>query len=444
MSRCTLRVLVATPIFIAALAAVQAPLRSDSSTTWNRLYSNEASATSFLKNNWNKYTENYHPNYALDDRPETAWVEGVEGHGEQQNLMYRVSPLSVKLSIRNGYQKSKALFAKNSMPKDVIVSLHAPGMQTVAEKKFTLQKKWGFQDVSLPIPEERGFAFVKVTVLSVYPGSTYADTCVSDIRTFVDSQVAYNADVELAKQKQLDAWVKERFQTAKYFAALPKEYPFAGTQFDRHTAAMSSDAQATFASKRKELAAIQERLRGSKKWYRWVAADQIKLPDGLWRVEDLGRFLRLENLSFFEPRDNVELREHVRSAANKDFELGEAERWVSNIKQEAVSGTDSTPRYLYFWHKAIHEERTVYVTMSHYLLEYDQKGRLIRYFLTRNFDDRGEHMPGGTTELIKVVRFQWIGGRIAKILVEEMEESRRVTGSETTTSYRVSAYSPDT
>src|SRR4051794_18569302 len=31
---------------------------------WNRLYSDTASASSYLQNNWNKYTENYHPNYA--------------------------------------------------------------------------------------------------------------------------------------------------------------------------------------------------------------------------------------------------------------------------------------------------------------------------------------------------------------------------------------------
>ncbi len=33
----------------------------------NRLYAEEAQATSYIKSNWNKYTENYHPSYVLAD-----------------------------------------------------------------------------------------------------------------------------------------------------------------------------------------------------------------------------------------------------------------------------------------------------------------------------------------------------------------------------------------
>ena len=72
--------------------------------TWKQLHSDHAEASSFLKSNWNKYNENYHPNYVLDDDPKTAWVEGVDGDGEGQLLTLPISPLasarSVKVRIR--------------------------------------------------------------------------------------------------------------------------------------------------------------------------------------------------------------------------------------------------------------------------------------------------------------------------------------------------------
>src|SRR6185312_7841553 len=79
------------------------------------LRSASASATSFLQNDWNRYQENYHPSYVLDENPATAWVEGVDGYGEGQSLTLPLSPLSsaraLRLRIWNGYQKSKDLFA---------------------------------------------------------------------------------------------------------------------------------------------------------------------------------------------------------------------------------------------------------------------------------------------------------------------------------------------
>lgn len=372
----TSRIFVAALVLSASLG-VQNPLSPESTANWNRLYSSEAASTSFLQNNWNKYSENYHPNYVLDDRPETAWVEGVEGQGEQQHIVWRISPLStaraVKLSIRNGYQKSKALFAKNSMPKDVIVSLHAPGMQTVAEQKFTLQKQWGFQDVSLSIPEERGFAFVKVTVLSVYPGSTYADTCVSDIRTFVDSKVAYNADVELGKKKQLDGWVKERFRTAKYFAALPKEYPFASTHYESgkrevKVSARELDARVDAYEK------ILERVSRTPSVYRVVHTTRYEAPDGLFEFRDLRNFVNLDPVAFFELKNDPGMQE------GSGYRDDAGEYFFSSYRLEKFPGSDAV-RFVTFDVRVAYNERTLYITHSNILFEYDASGRLMAVFV---------------------------------------------------------------
>ncbi len=87
---------------------------------FKRLHAERATATSFLESNWNKYQENYHPTYVLDDDPSTAWVEGAEGDGVGQSLTVKVSALkkanALKLVITPGYQKSKALFAANGTP----------------------------------------------------------------------------------------------------------------------------------------------------------------------------------------------------------------------------------------------------------------------------------------------------------------------------------------
>ena len=46
-----------------------------------RLYSDRVEASSFLWTDWNKFQENYHPNYILDGDPATAWVEGADSSG---------------------------------------------------------------------------------------------------------------------------------------------------------------------------------------------------------------------------------------------------------------------------------------------------------------------------------------------------------------------------
>src|SRR5689334_10788328 len=98
---------------VAALLAIAVglprPARADDH-VFRRLYSSQAVASSYLRNDWNKFTENYHPAYALDDDPKTAWVEGASGDGEGETLTIGVSHLpsarAVRVRLRSGYQKS--------------------------------------------------------------------------------------------------------------------------------------------------------------------------------------------------------------------------------------------------------------------------------------------------------------------------------------------------
>ena len=89
-------------------------------------------ASSYLHCTWNRFEENYLPQYTLDGRPETAWVE--DGVGENQSgvgeYLYFSGLLvngakQLKIKIRNGYQKSEQLYLANSRPKELEVYLNS-------------------------------------------------------------------------------------------------------------------------------------------------------------------------------------------------------------------------------------------------------------------------------------------------------------------------------
>ena len=59
-----------------------------------RLHVATANASSFLWNDWNRFQENYHPNYVADGDPKTAWVEGADGNGEGEWLKLPLTELA--------------------------------------------------------------------------------------------------------------------------------------------------------------------------------------------------------------------------------------------------------------------------------------------------------------------------------------------------------------
>ncbi len=203
--------------------------------TFQRLHADQATATSFLKSNWNKYEENYHPSYVLDDDPKTAWVEGTDGEGVGEALTIPVSDLAsaraIRLVLFNGYQKSKGLLNANAAPQQLTVTVLDSGHRESARQQLKLERKMGPQ--SFDIPVSGPVAEVVLTIDSVHPGAKYKDTCISDVQIFVDSEVPYNAAVEKGKRAAMLQWKRERVEAARYFASLPKSYPYAATRFER-------------------------------------------------------------------------------------------------------------------------------------------------------------------------------------------------------------------
>ncbi|HUX97323.1 MAG TPA: hypothetical protein VMV47_16435 [Bacteroidales bacterium] len=164
----------------------------------------------------------------LDDDPATAWVEGVKGYGKGEYFHIDLGyALPEKLEIRNGYQKSETVFKKNSRVKSIKVTLfvgfHMPGhvteigdgyyaKQIGSENLVVLRDAMVAQSIPLPVDPETAFKervnltrdfrmrfrerlddvkeyetpmelhyFLKFEIADVYPGSSWDDTCISDI-----------------------------------------------------------------------------------------------------------------------------------------------------------------------------------------------------------------------------------------------------------------------
>ncbi len=174
----------------------------------------------------------YSPQNLFDNDSATAWVEGVKGYGEGEYILFGTGPsLPEKLVVRNGYQKSESLFTRNSRIKTGSVSVYAGyfiegqvseisalyRMKQVGESRiFNFEDKMGTQEIELlpgienlagPRDELTGsfmndfsdqidparemcpdcshivkFSyFVRLEITDVYKGSSWDDTCISDI-----------------------------------------------------------------------------------------------------------------------------------------------------------------------------------------------------------------------------------------------------------------------
>jgi hypothetical protein len=374
---------------------------------WSRLHYDHAEASSFLQSNWNKYNENYHPNYVGDDNPATAWVEGVSGQGVGETLMMPVSALSsaraVRLRVRNGYQKSAALLAANSAPRDVRVAVLAGGRE-VAATTASLELSMGWQELTVAVPEGQGLSAVQLQVLSVHEGSRYADTCISDVQVWVDSDVPYRAPVELARQKRLDSWISERVQTARWFASQPKELPYAATAF------VSTRVEPPPAGVMAEVEAARAQLT--------LALDTGELsrrartttlpgtPDGLWWLDEVQDLLLPGNVSWFQTSDAL---------AKRRSEGKKSEGWyiLETRSNDRVlwRGDDRTVPAAVAWTRTSEgEERGPYSSREELLVEYAPDGRATRLVQhTHSKDELGE------ATVTALTRLSWTSGKITEL-----------------------------
>lgn len=187
----------------------------------HRLHPRRVTASSFLENGWNKHAQNYLPLYVADDDPTTAWVEGAKGRGEGEALEWWGPALtkakSFRVFLRNGFQKSDKLFRANARPRKVklepLVQAETGAQVTGTALETELKDVQGWQEVRLPVPAQ--VQGVRLTLVSTYPGSAYDDTCLSDLRVYVDGEDPYKPEAEAAAYEQVRAFAYERKQAAE-------------------------------------------------------------------------------------------------------------------------------------------------------------------------------------------------------------------------------------
>ena len=119
------------------------------------------------------------PRLAMDGSTSTAWVEGIsgEGVGEWLRLDFGGDHTISGIQIWSGYQKTEALFYKNSRPR-VIRIAYSDGRKFEA----TLNDQMGMQTIQLSAPVTT--SSIMITIVSTYPGTTYSDVCISEVQFY--------------------------------------------------------------------------------------------------------------------------------------------------------------------------------------------------------------------------------------------------------------------
>ena len=392
---------------------------------WKRLNAEQASASSYLQSNWNKYDENYHPSYALDGNPKTAWVEGVDGNGEGQTLSIPVSDIktarAVRLRIFNGYQKSAALLDANAAPAEVTIVVRDAGGDVVGTQQARLKKALGPQEIVVAIEQGRGVASITLRVDSTHPGRVYKDGCLSDVEVFVDSDVPYVETVEAQKRAALKAWIRGRAAAAKAFASIKPGYPFAATHFklsadiawqneETRVYVEAKDVWTDIAGKQRldvqikagkpsgivadlfsptewaslvdvQGLAADQGLRVATTWQRVDVSHAHPLPDGfeeltgfLPSLAAVASFFDLSSLTFFEAQGEAGGSSRSKTRGDSDW----VRTWTTTNARVSHHADHKTPRQVYFSEHRVISEREVIDETDHYLLDFDEGGHLVR------------------------------------------------------------------
>ncbi len=122
----------------------------------------------------------YQPWMAVDNRLDTAWVEGVAGPGvgEWIALTFPDTIEVHSISLDVGYDRDADIFFANNRAKKVTLAFSGG-----EELDLELADTRGLQ--SIPLVRAPGLPIettcVKITVKDIYPGSEYDDSCLAEI-----------------------------------------------------------------------------------------------------------------------------------------------------------------------------------------------------------------------------------------------------------------------
>jgi len=122
--------------------------------------------------------DTYSPEQAMDGNPKTAWVEGVQGNGTGEwiqvssNETQKVSALKMMI----GFNKTEDLYYRNNRPKEILIVFDDG---SAISEKLSDEHYYGYQYIYFKEPVFT--KSVRIEILSIYPGSEYHSTCISEI-----------------------------------------------------------------------------------------------------------------------------------------------------------------------------------------------------------------------------------------------------------------------
>jgi len=131
----------------------------------------------------------------IDNDQSTAWVEGKKGsgineyfkiEGTRSNLAFKID----SLGIINGYAKNEGVFYNNNRVKkirieyknDIFREENPYNMKPPESIEFILEDTMDMQ--YLAFPEPIFMSSMKISILEVYKGSKWDDTCISELMIF--------------------------------------------------------------------------------------------------------------------------------------------------------------------------------------------------------------------------------------------------------------------
>ena len=141
-----------------------------------KLYSMDTVLTFYASSSLSEYGMTHSPDLAMDGDRTTGWVEGAAGQGEGEYLTIEFDDVYEihGFTIYAGYQKSEDLYRKNSRPSAIQVVYDGGNSE-----RYELADKNGGQEIELPAPVQT--SSVTFVIDSVYSGSKYEDTVISEI-----------------------------------------------------------------------------------------------------------------------------------------------------------------------------------------------------------------------------------------------------------------------
>lgn len=126
-----------------------------------------------------EYNMTHSPERILDKDLSTAWVEGANGDGIGENIILLFDNIYTVngFYINAGYQVNNDLYYKNSRPKEISV-IFSDGNSEI----FILDDIINIQNIQLSSPVNTNS--LTIIINSVYPGSKYEDTAISEIELY--------------------------------------------------------------------------------------------------------------------------------------------------------------------------------------------------------------------------------------------------------------------